>query len=189
MFFCVPDSFLSYKLKVNSYFFDFLKSYSVIVLTSLIQDLVLTFEIYQADWKFLRSQAQVWFIIKFTVRQEPKAQTGPLADLKRISDLCHKGKCRWQHPVSDISNSHSLIVQKCMPLIHRELAVKFIQLLLLENLQIIINSQVLPNTISFQELYYFLLQTFLMTEQKGIQLWKSDCKRIIILVEKENCMM
>lgn len=65
---------------------------------------------------------------------------------------------------------HSLIVQKCMPLIHRELAVKFIQLLLLENLQIIINRQVLPNTISFQELYYFLLQTFLMTEQKGIQL-------------------
>ena len=44
-----------------------------------------------------------------------------------------------------------------MPLIHSELAVKFIQLLLLENLQIIINSQVLPNTISFQELYYFLL--------------------------------
>lgn len=57
-----------------------------------------------------------------------------------------------------------------MPLIHRELAVKFIQVLLLENLQIIINRQVLPNTISFQELYYFLLQTFLMTEQKGIQL-------------------
>ena len=75
-----------------------------------------------------------------------------------------------------------------MSVVHSELAVKFIQLLLLENLQIIINSQVLPNTISFQELYYFLLQktkSFPHDRTKG----NTTLKTWLQKVEKENCMM